>query len=80
MDESTPRTVEKSCIVYIRYLENYKPMTSFYGILDMEGDGTAANIVKNVIDLWRKDGLNPVNSCWFASDNASTITGLFESI
>ena len=79
MDESTSRTVEKSCIVYVRYLEDYKPMTSFYGILNLEGDGTAANIVKTVRDVWQKDDLNPGNSCWFASDNASTFTGSIES-
>lgn len=79
MDESTSRTTEKSCIVYVRYLEDYQPKTAFYGLLDMEGNGTAANIVKTVTDIWRKDDLNPVNSCWFASDNASTFTGTFES-
>jgi hypothetical protein len=44
----------------------------------MEGDGTAANIVETISDVWRKDDLNPVNSCWFASDNVSTFTGAFK--
>ena len=78
MDESTSRTTEKSCIVYVRYLENYQPKTSFYCLLDMEGDGSALNIVNAIKDVWQKDDLNPINSCWFASDNASTFTGLSE--
>ncbi|CAF1341874.1 unnamed protein product, partial [Rotaria sordida] len=80
MDESTSRTVEKSCIVYVRYLENYHPKTSYYALLDMEGDGTARNIVETISDVWRKDDLNPVNSCWFACDNVSTFTGINEGV
>lgn len=79
MDESTTRTVEKSCVVYVRYLEDNQPKTSYYCLLDMEGDGTATNIVEKMGNIWHVDGLNPVNSCWFASDNASTFTGKFES-
>ena len=79
MDESTSRTVEKSCIVYVRYFDSYQPKTSYYGLLDMESDGTAANIVETISDVWQKDDLNPMNSCWFASDNASTFTGTFET-
>jgi hypothetical protein len=77
MDESTSRTVEKSCIVYVRYLENNQSRTSFYSLLDMGGDGSAENIVERISNIWQKDDLNPVNSCWFASDNASTFTGTF---
>ena len=80
MDESTSRTTEKSCIVYVRYLEDYEPKTAFYGLLDMEGDGTAANIVKSINDVWQKDDLKPVHSCWFASDNASTFAGIYKSL
>ncbi|CAF4981731.1 unnamed protein product, partial [Rotaria sp. Silwood1] len=80
MDESTSRTVEKSCIVYVRYLENYHPKTAYYTLLDMEGDGTAANIVETISSVWRKDDLDPVNSCWFACDNASTFTGINEGV
>ena len=72
IDESTSRTVEKSCIVYVRYFDSYQPKTSYYGLLHMEGDGTATNIVETISDVWEKDDLNPMNSCWFASDNAST--------
>ena len=79
MDESTSRTVEKSCIVYVRYLQNYQPKTSYYCLMDMEGDGSAASIVGKISDVWLNDCLNPVNSCWFASDNASTFTGKSES-
>ncbi|CAF4004026.1 unnamed protein product [Rotaria sp. Silwood2] len=80
MDESTSRTVEKSCIVYVRYLENNQPKTSFYSLLDMEGDGTAENIVKTISSLWQTDDLDPANTCWFASDNASTFTGIHEGV
>ncbi|CAF1424337.1 unnamed protein product, partial [Rotaria sordida] len=77
MDESTSRTVEKSCIVYVRYLENYHPKTSYYALLDMEGDGTARNIVETISDVWRKDDLNPVNSY---SDNFLLIARINEGV
>jgi len=76
MDESTSRSTEKSCIVYVRYLDNFKPRTSFYGIINMEGDGSAENIVKRLIELWNKDDLTPSNTCWLATDNASTFKGM----
>ena len=75
MDESTSRTVEKSCIIYVRYIEHDEPKTSYYGLLDLHGDGTAKNIVKCLNELWSKDDLYPNHSCWLASDNASTFTG-----
>ncbi|CAF0838331.1 unnamed protein product [Rotaria sordida] len=75
LDESTSRTVEKSLIIYVRYLENDEAKTSFYGILALDGDGSADNIVKCIESLWRADDLNPEKTCWFATDNAATFTG-----
>jgi len=42
----------------------------------MEGDGSAENIVKRLIELWNKDDLTPSNTCWLATDNASTFKGM----
>ncbi|CAF1608473.1 unnamed protein product, partial [Didymodactylos carnosus] len=80
MDESTSRTTEKSCIVDVRYLDNYESKTSFYGLMNMEGDGTAENIVNNISELWEKDEIDVIKSCWIASDNASTFTGVHEGV
>lgn len=80
MDETTSRSVEKSCIVYVRYLENFEPKTSYYGLIGLDGDGSAQNIVKSLVRLWEQDGINPINTCWIASDNASTFTGMHDSI
>ncbi len=79
LDESTSRTVEKSLIVYVRYFENNESKTSFYGILGLDGDGSADNIVNSIKSLWKKDDLNPKNTCWFATDNAATFTGIVSS-
>ena len=63
MDESTSRATEKNCIVYVRYLDNYEHRTKFYGLINMEGDGSAESIVKKIKELWDKDGLNPSKTC-----------------
>jgi len=76
MDESTSRTTEKNCIVYVRYLDNYEPRTAFYGLINMEGDGSADNIVRKITALWEKDDLIPSKTCWLATDNASTFKGM----
>jgi hypothetical protein len=75
LDESTSRTVEKSLIIYVRYFEDVEAKTTFYGILGLDGDGTANNIVNSIKELWKKDDLNPDKTCWFATDNAATFTG-----
>lgn len=75
LDESTSRSVQKSLIVYVRFFENNEAKTKFYGILDLNGDGTATNIVESMKSIWVTDGLNPEKTCWFASDNAATFTG-----
>jgi hypothetical protein len=72
IDESTSRTTEKMCIVYVRYLEDMAAKTSYRGLLDLQGDETAKIIVKALISLWAKNGLNPRHSRWLAIDNAST--------
>ncbi|CAF4595431.1 unnamed protein product [Rotaria magnacalcarata] len=77
MDESTSRSIEKNCIVYVRYLENFEPRTTFYGIINMEGDGSAENIVKNLSTSWENDDLQPSRTCWLATDNASTFKGMY---
>ncbi|CAF4824360.1 unnamed protein product, partial [Rotaria magnacalcarata] len=76
MDESTSRSIEKNCIVYVRYLENFEPRTTFYGIINMEGDGSAENIVKNLSTSWENDDLQPSRTCWLATDNASIHNGV----
>jgi hypothetical protein len=43
LDESTSRTVEKSLIIYVRYFEGGEARTTFYGILGLDGDGTASS-------------------------------------
>ncbi|CAM4903492.1 unnamed protein product [Rotaria socialis] len=80
MDESTSRSIEKNCIVYVRYLEDFEPRTSFYGIVNMEGNGSADNIVKRINKLWERDGLKKSKSCWLAADNASTFTGIHDGV
>ncbi|CAF3165477.1 unnamed protein product [Rotaria sp. Silwood2] len=80
MDETTSRSAEKSCIIYVRYTENFESKTSYYGLLELDGDGTANNIVQSLVHLWEQDGINPVNTCWIASDNASTFTGIHEGV
>ncbi|CAF5131206.1 unnamed protein product, partial [Rotaria sp. Silwood1] len=80
MDESTLRSTGKICIVYVRYIEDNEPKTSYYGLLDLYGDDTAKNIVKSLNCLWTKDDLKPTNSCWLSTDNASTFTGANEGV
>ncbi len=75
LDESTSRTVEKSLIIYVRCFEDVEVKTTFYGILGLDGDGTANNIVNSIKELWEKDDLNPDKTCWFAMDNTATFTG-----
>ena len=75
MDESTSRNTEKSCIIYVRYVDNFEAKTAFYGLVDLDGSGNATNIVTALTDIWKKDGLDAKNSCWLATDNASTFTG-----
>ncbi|CAF2095919.1 unnamed protein product [Rotaria magnacalcarata] len=80
MDESTSRSIEKNCIVYVRYLEYFEPRTTFYGIINMEGDGSAENIVKNLSTSWENDDLQPSRTCWLATDNASTFKGIHNGV
>ncbi|CAF2059013.1 unnamed protein product [Rotaria magnacalcarata] len=80
MDESISRSIEKNCIVYVRYLEDFEPRTSFYGIVNMEGNGSADNIVKRINKLWERDGLKKSKSCWLAADNASTFTSIHDGV
>ncbi|CAF1376387.1 unnamed protein product [Adineta ricciae] len=76
LDESTSRTVEKSLIIYVRYFEQGEAKTRFYGIIGLSGDGTALNIVNSMKTFWQKDDVNPEKTCWFATDNAATFTGI----
>jgi hypothetical protein len=76
MDESTFRSIENNCIVYVRYLKNFLLRTAFYGLICMEEDSSADNIVKRICELWKNDGLVPSNTCWLATDNASTFKGM----
>ncbi|CAF1446311.1 unnamed protein product [Rotaria sordida] len=52
MDETTSRSAEKSCIIYVRYMENFESKTSYYDLLELDGDETANNIVKSLVHLW----------------------------
>ena len=58
INETTTRTVEKICIVFVRYVDNFEPKTAYFGLMDLEGDGTAANIVKSIASLWKRDDIN----------------------
>ncbi|CAF4195506.1 unnamed protein product, partial [Rotaria magnacalcarata] len=49
LDESTSRCTEKTCIIYVRYIENNEAKTSYYGLLDLQGDGTAKSVNEGVI-------------------------------
>ncbi|CAF4511470.1 unnamed protein product, partial [Rotaria socialis] len=80
LDESTSRCTEKTCIIYVRYIENNEAKTSYYGLLDLQGDGTAKSIVNTLLILWRKDNINGKNSCWLSTDNASTFIGVNEGV
>ncbi|CAF4940045.1 unnamed protein product, partial [Rotaria socialis] len=80
LDESTSRCTEKTCIIYGRYIENNEAKTSYYGLLDLQGDGTAKSIVNTLLSLWRKDNINGKNSCWLSTDNASTFIGVNEGV
>ena len=80
MDESTSRSNERSCIVYVRYIDNYEPKTAFYCLLNLDGDGTANSIINALTNMWDKDDLLPTKSCWLATDNASTFTGKRHSV
>ncbi|CAF3716675.1 unnamed protein product [Rotaria socialis] len=80
MDESTSRSIEKNCIVYVSYLENVVPKTAFYGLINMEGGGPAENIVKRISELWRNDDIITATACWLATDNASTFKGIHEGL
>lgn len=42
----------------------------------MEGNGTAQHIVEKLTELWNNDDVIVRKTCWLASDNASTFTGL----
>ena len=75
LDETTSRTVEKSCIVFVRYVDNFEPKTAHYSLINLEGDATAGNIVKSISSIWKKDDINVLKSCWLATDHASTFTG-----
>jgi len=76
LDESTSRSVHKSLIIYVRFFGNNEARTKFYGILELNGDGSAHNIVESIKSLWQKDDLNPEKTCWFSTDNAATFTGI----
>ena len=80
LDESTFRSTNKMCIVYVRYIDGDEPKTAYYGLLDLQDDATANNIVKNLNYLWDIDDLQPMNSYWLSTDNASTFTGKFNTI
>jgi len=76
LDESTSRSVQKSLIIYVRFFEDNEAKTKFYGILELNGDGSAQNIVEFIKSVWQKDDLNPEKTCWFATNNAATFTGI----
>ena len=80
LDESTFKSTNKMCIVYVRYIDDDEPKTSYYGLLDLQGDAIAGNIVTNLNYLWDTDDLQPINSCWLSTDNDLTFTGKFNTI
>ena len=50
MHESRFRSIEKSCTIYVRYVNNFEARTAFYGLLNLDGSGNADNIVKALTD------------------------------
>lgn len=75
IDESNSNTIEKLYIVYVRYIENDEPKTSYYGLLDVHDARTSKSIVQSLKKLWSNDDLCPNQSCWLASDDASIANG-----
>ncbi|CAF0950742.1 unnamed protein product [Adineta steineri] len=72
MDESTSRSNAKSSIVYVRYVEDNEARTSYYGLIDFQGNGTAKNIVNTLTDLWTKDSTSIISNvvfCEFSAEN-----------
>ncbi|CAF0982909.1 unnamed protein product [Rotaria sp. Silwood1] len=45
-------------------------------VLGLDDDGSVSNRVNCIKSLWRKDDLNSEKTCWFATDNAATFTGI----
>ena len=66
---------EELYIVYVRYLENLELKTSYYGLFNLPQTATAKEMAIGLINLWEKDRLKPVHSCWLATDNVSLVTG-----
>ena len=58
MDESRSRSIEKSCIMYVRHVDNFEAKAAFYDLVDLDGSGNTNNIVKALTDMWKKDGLD----------------------
>ena len=75
IDESTFRSIEKSYIIYVRYVDDFEAKTTFYGLLNLNESGNANNIVKALTHMWEKDDLDAKDSSGLAADNASTFTG-----
>ena len=74
LEETTSRTVENRCIVFVRYVDNFEPKTACYSLINLGGNATASNIVKSIGSIWKKDNINVLKSCWPATGNASTFT------
>ncbi|CAF0857415.1 unnamed protein product [Adineta steineri] len=70
MDESSSRSNAKSSIVYVRYVEDNEARTSYYGLIDFQGNGTAKNIVNTLTDLWTKDSTSIIPNVVFREFSA----------
>ena len=56
-------------------MDNWEQKAAFYGLINMDGDGSAQNIIDKLSILWSNDGINVKKTCWLGTDNASTFTG-----
>jgi len=74
IDESTDISVSKHLIVYVKYLDNWEPKTSFLGLVRVDSCD-AASITKSLIGYLMKKDLNLKLMYGFTSDGASVMLG-----
>jgi len=74
IDESTDISISKHLIVYVKYLDNWEPKTSFLGLVHVDSCD-AASIVKSLIGYLMKKELKTELFYGFTSDGASVMLG-----
>ena len=77
VDESTEVSMEKSLIIYVRYVMNGAPDTKFFDVVEIPGDEcTATSIYEMILNVLESNGLNVMNISCVATDGASVMTGV----